>query len=308
MNFEENIEEIITEELGVSEEVKNETSKVINSIANDIVKTIKENNYTPGRLFLTLNRTFVLFGEKIVFGCRCYLYCDSYEIENFKTKKIKEAIFHEGKNPSENWIEINAAFNFETERVEIDYGSVQHEIHHFYQYLKKEKNILKEPFWGTYQRSVARKRNPRHKTDIIVGSILYYATNIERDAIINNFYMVVVRSKPELEMENLKADNHYKDIKFIQNWIDSGGLDPKNKELVNTVSEYNISFQHFCNIARAVVKIYTRNIGRAIIKARQDKEKAGDKQLTFSSDYGHTIEDTMTMLENGTIEKPLLIY
>lgn len=257
----EEIKQYINEELGVNDSVASEAGRIWKAISEKVKSNPPISDALIGYEWATIKTR----GKEIEIPV-------VYRVVPFQTMAdYKRASSWGGMNSSYNQatksIYLNSGY-IVSEKKLISSLNLQHELHHAFQHasgirpnLVRDENIYRIATASLASMSLI----PR-----AVAFVFYYYEKAETDANINNIYAAVLQAKsPEEEEKTLKSTVVYRNIKYL-NDNKKDFLSDKRTEL--ELKKYKVSPGQFKKIYDEVLKSYYRNFGRAIVKARQDRD------------------------------------
>lgn len=285
----EDINKVLTEELGIADEVRNATDMIYNRIVKEYKnKKYKEDNliddgvgqkygnFIVNNIFgNTLTVEYYIFNFKDSFYRNKYIkkngsnYLDSFSNIKFLKNKNKPLI--------NLIIVVLESLSGKIISTEYSKDSIQHELEHIYQQSKMGKE-----FGGTdlyQQASVDLNSNDEYHHS--VGIIAYMSFQNEIEGFANGLY-AFVREKMKTYPVNLnkifqqspayqKLQQVYKAIDFINQHMNDEAM----TEVFDNYALYKITKTNINTIADQTVKEMVRRFGKVLIKARKDALKYG---------------------------------
>lgn len=263
---------ILNEELSISNDVNNITTKIKSAVSNDYKKNKDDlTKYKPidkklddvfyNELDINYNNIII----KVV-----YYVLNTSEEKTFRYYKGKYAsksrntefhltLFLTGYNGVINW-KLNSM-------------SLQHEVEHLYQLYKKKKPLLSSDKMKDYN-NIEFLMDSDDFYDNIVGFTYYYYFKIERNANINGLYRKIMDANEDGvfvdPMEIIKDSLYYQNVQFIKKTIqDSTKLPLIEKSLL----KINKSLKSYLRVANRMIDEYTKAFGRLLYKTKKDIEK-----------------------------------
>lgn len=250
------IKQIMYEEMGVSDTVTRNTKNIISQIVKDS-KQYPYSNFKQG--------TFI------------YITTD-----NFNIKVNYDLYYCEDNNHVPNIVETGYSlwdgkiFTLNTTIVYIksenkykDYrGTTQHEMDHIYKMYKSKKHLISKP---TSQQLyyIADKFKYQDFPHKLVGYVIYYNNNFEKDAFINSIYKTIMDNNdidPYITIQNSRT---YQNIQAIKNYVlDSNEYEKEITDIC--INELHKSYKWFYNITKKVVNNYIYKMGRLLVKVNKD--------------------------------------
>lgn len=281
--------QIINEELGISNDVKQLVVKIKSSIGDNFSK-----NYKNKSRFYGLNSNFpykVFHGDlnvkwkDIVINVIYYVVNDSdenvvsYYLRRFKStsniEKYELTFYLVGHGDRILWEKHNS--------------TIQHEIEHLFQLYKKGKPLLNTKQNQQYQAFVQLM----HSSDFIeriIGYTYYYYARVEKNALINGIYGDVmgknINGHVLNPLEEIKNTAVYKNINAIKQVIENRN---QHERIVRALKPFNKTIDSYLKIANRVVSEYTKAFGRLLYLLKKDIAETNENLLINLSD--ETIEN-----------------
>lgn len=263
------IKSVINEELGISDIVKEETIKLTNEIIKHLTGIIWViDDYAIKHK--TNNFNFKIFEKDILI---------KFDLINFRTvdnvtKLIENYDITSGYNKHKNIL----YFTFIMYDGMIDKrtfnDSIQHELTHIYQSLKRGNFILSDKNSNLYDKIVElSKINNLTKNQKNIVKALYLTFKIEQEAFVNGFYSYLINNQDEqlsLIISQSDAFKYLKLLEFIKNNLNDQGL---NNDIGKILIELNKTKNWFEQIINKSHNELLHKIGRTIIKFNKDTSK-----------------------------------
>ena len=206
------IKSVINEELGISDIVKEETIKLTNEIIKHLTGTIWViDDYAIKHK--TNNFNFKIFEKDILI---------KFDLINFRTvdnvtKLIENYDITSGYNKHKNIL----YFTFIMYDGMIDKrtfnDSIQHELTHIYQSLKRGNFILSDKNSNLYDKIVElSKINNLTKNQKNIVKALYLTFKIEQEAFVNGFYSYLINNQDEQLSLIISQSDAFKYLKLLE--------------------------------------------------------------------------------------------
>lgn len=273
------IKEILKEELGISNKVSLLTLKIKEMINNDFGR-IKNNSfyYKTKTLIKNINIMVVenvlsLPFDDVDINVIYYVAMPNNETElKLFLKKYKP----ECNNDLDNltiYLPLTLSNN-----LKIDWkgktASLQHEAHHLFQIIKRNKPILDADEMVEYNK-FCDLANSQNENDRYIGFVFYYAIKAEKEAFANSLYRTIMDLNKESYINNpidiLEEYPTYKNIKQIKSFLSLISKDEyRFNELKIRLDDLNINLDYFFKIANKVIESYIKSFGRIVCKAKND--------------------------------------
>lgn len=187
------LKKVITEVLSVANEVLSETDYVVNQI-KDLLKNNNSMILWHGREF-TWDGDIIIFSEKYQTHIEIYNYPDGV----MPNREFGASISYNNKIFNLSFFEIDGEIDERTFS-----GSIQHEIEHVYQRIKKGKDLLNDKhqtFYSLIQKNISSLDNNGY--DRKFALIGYMSNECEQDAYANELYSFVKNQKWTSKREEL---------------------------------------------------------------------------------------------------------
>ena len=270
------LKRILKEEQGISNKVSLFVLKLKNKISTDFGKNkYNESLYkilplVPNKTITVINNSFDdLFENEII----------TIEYNVGLPKTNQEMVLYKKKYQSEMKMAGKKIILYLTlnENNKINWklhlSSLQHEVHHLFQTIKKGKPLIDVADMGDYNfyQNLLKSEDESEK---IIGYTLYYAIKAEKEAFSNGLYREIMEQNKETyntsPIKILQSNTTYKNIKYIDFYINNN---KKINSLKSKLLELNIDFNSYINIAFNVVENYIKSFSRIVYKAKQDLSK-----------------------------------
>lgn len=263
------LEDIIKEELGIADEVSRVTDRIIKEIDTRAKAAwkLELNNAYPDPLIQDSFETTV-FGKEITVFFNAYFYKTKEELRRW-WNTLTSGGSYDYKN---GVLTIPIGYSVASLKHEYNVDSLQHEMEHAYQNIKRGKPFFTSKEENGFYHKVLRNLYSPYLTSC-VSHVLYYSYKFERDAFINATYRFLMLHQGEDELTAIKEFVHYENIRIIEQLLEIIKTDKKTAEELEQICKetYNISLKRFINLANWVVKEYLSRMGKVIIKCREDK-------------------------------------
>lgn len=255
------IKKIVSEELGLSELVKETSQNLISAIIRNNKKN-KLSETGDGKFLYTL------FGKQVHILYHMYYVKNNEDLEALKIKS--PGAYYENENTLETTIVY-----VKDKNIYFDYaGTTRHELKHLYQAIKKKKPLLFGKNENVYQKAGVL-RNSEDFFEQIVGYTIYYANKFERDAIVSTWYSLIDSNTTKDSYEVIKDTPIYRNIKIIYDFLNN--LTANSQQVIENVCQKNFGkhFGWWKNIASRVCSDYVNKIGKIIAKIEKDRNQEG---------------------------------
>lgn len=262
--FDKELHLIINEELGINNEVVEESNKFINLITNSIKNT--PTSYKQGGVFKKEGQEKILLFNKVnVTILWTYYNFKDYEIYNTYNSMINA---------------LNGISNLNNFRITIFAISgniisntlndtVFHELEHLFQQIKSNALLSDDDFY----KLVARNLNNKNEAINIASKILYISFKKEQEAFANGFYGFLTKNKPNpYEMDDiLKYTDIYSHVVHLRKHYNTliNTNDELFEELVQNVYP-TLTKNKLLKICKYSIKSLLHKIGRTIAKYNKD--------------------------------------
>ena len=263
--------DILKEELSISNDVNNITSKIKSIISNDYKQN--KDNYSKYKT-IDNNLDFVFFNEIVV----------KYNDININilyhvliTNDEKTFNYYKVKYPSKsstygfNLILFITAYNGYI-NWKNNSMSLQHEVEHLYQSYKMKKPILSDDKMKEYT-IIDTLTNSNNFYDKVIGFTYYYYFKAEKNAIINGLYREIMDANQFALFEDplniIKNSPYYNNINLIKSVINNNDKLP----LIDlSLSKINKTLKSYLRVANRMIDEYTKAFGRLLYKSKKDIE------------------------------------
>ena len=273
------INEILKEELGISNKVSLLTLRIKELINNDFGKIKTDINFFKTKPLLNGKNIKVIENELITpfEGLDIYIHYyvaipnNTMELNLFIKSYTPECDNNLEKPTIHIPLVPNNLFKIEWNN---KISAIQHEVHHMFQIIKRGKPILNHDEMVEYNKfcDLAISDN---NVDKYIGFVFYYAIRAEKEAFANSLYRNIMELNKESYIVNpidvLKDYSTYKMINNIKNMLIT--IKKDNNKLItleNRLNELSINLDYFIKIANNVVNSYIKSFGRVICKAKED--------------------------------------
>ena len=263
--------DILKEELSISNDVNNITSKIKSIISNDYKQN--KDNYSKYKT-IDNNLDFVFFNEIVV----------KYNDININilyhvliTNDEKTFNYYKVKYPSKsstygfNLILFITAYNGYI-NWKNNSMSLQHEVEHLYQSYKMKKPILSDDKMKEYT-IIDTLTNSNNFYDKVIGFTYYYYFKVEKNAIINGLYREIMDANQFALFEDplniIKNSPYYNNINLIKSVINNNDKLPL---IVLSLSKINKTLKSYLRVANRMIDEYTKAFGRLLYKSKKDIE------------------------------------
>lgn len=251
---------VLSEEMTISNVVVSATKELMAAIIRDSKKYEWENSAKKGN-FDTYVRAFAnnkvsvsyhIFGVKSILDYKPVEFCWAKEREDGTFELFAILVYTED---SKRYIDYK--------------GLMQHEVEHLYQMIMSPKTLItNKASYEMYQTATSLL----HSTDRfekLVGMVVYYNNNFERDAYANSVYRDIMNNSNQSAFLTLQKNQHYQNINRIKEvMLDTNDFDEQLTHAVET--KFGKSLNWLKRTARSVVKTYINKFGKAMAKAQKD--------------------------------------
>ena len=264
------INDIIVENLSIS----NELSRAAYDVVKEIEKDIKNVNPTITDIKgATFKRNTVNVNIEVIKQVVKITYC----YYNFMTEKLKNQEMHKiifRDKVDENSITttiISVAGNIGTNSL---HDSIYHELEHIYQLQKRGKNFITNQDSIYYHVHDLIHKLPIHSYGYMIATCLYLSETFEQDAYVNGMYGAVMnRIKNFWDInKEFKNTNAYQGLKKFEQYLE---VLKQNKEQVDKTLgryfyEYNISYDDMIPYFENRLKRFKTKVGKVLMKMQED--------------------------------------
>ena len=276
------IDYIILEELGISNDVIALTAKIKSTIGKDYAKCENTGDKFLVKLRLLPNDEVIVLKrkKKVKFFDKTitviyYVIDDTRHKNSAINSYFQRYLSH--FNIVTNELKLFLAGDGKKISWKRSDSTLQHEVEHWYQQYRKGDALLNAKHMKKYNfaQNLIKDKNPI-KRDI--GLVYYYAEDIERAAIMNGLYALIMSRNAESMIEKpedvLKEYPHYKNIAAIRDDIYGLEKNAKRKQLIiDALADINKTYDSFIKLANKTVDQYIKGFGRTICKAKKDLDE-----------------------------------
>lgn len=272
------IKQVVNEELGISQEVKEHVDNIFKLIINDAKSKVKY----PG---LLISYPYVKTG-KLIYNIQYFRLLEITVYYKILYLKDLQEFNNTDYVAGEQWVDENhlilqtTIIYDKSKNKYIDYeGSLQHEFEHVFQEIKSGKQILSNQTSKKIYTTAVTLIDSGKKFESLVGYVVYYANRFERDAFVNDTYKIIMGNESENPYSVLKNTITYKNIKAIKYAV----IDNDNRQKIEPIvkSYFNKSYNWFYNMAVKTVKEYTNKMGKMMVKVINDIAAENEKKGTL---------------------------
>lgn len=253
------IRSAINEELGISKIVNAATKEIFDTIVSDSEQDDWFGDRKKGDFDIQV-RAFGNVNINVVY--------DVYRVQSVGefTKPVKPY-----STPSSNGFTLKTFLLYvKGTKQYIDYkGGMQHEVEHIYQMLRKHKHLLTEPTSINMYNAAKAMKSSENALIRLVGYVIYYNNDFERDAYINAIYRDVMNNPKQDVYETLRQNPVYKKLDVIKRCIlDSNAWDSQIDAI--TQAYFGKSVEWLRKMTERMLKTYMNKIGKVLAKGQKD--------------------------------------
>lgn len=284
----ESIKGAINEELGISDEVTEALHTIIEELKNDYKRSFAVPTHIRGvkRRFGAFEVN--VFGEKLIVNWECYDYQNLDRLDDYPINTFGHYIKKSDKQSQQALIikllSLSGKLNYHSM-----YETIRHELHHFYEDVKRGFKRLPKMDLYNYATRLLHKY-PEYDIRHMIGEILYISFDFEQRAFYNGTYEFLKSNIDVAYNFNLKIQQTpmFSHLLYLNTCIDElksiGEENWTENELTWDVADilkcdYKITYNKLLKMARKTVKDLSLGIGKAIIKAKDDYN--GEYYVTF---------------------------
>ena len=201
------IKQIMYEEMGVSDTVIRNTKILISQIVKDS-KQYSYANFKQGNFIYTTTDNFNIKVNYDLYYCKDNNHVPNivetgYSLWNGKIFTLNTTIVY-----------------IKSENKYKDYrGTTQHEMDHIYKMYNSKKHLLSKPTSKQLYNTADRFKSSKDFPHKLIGYVIYYNNNFERDAFINSIYKTIMDNNdidPYITIQNSRT---YQNIQAIKEYI-----------------------------------------------------------------------------------------
>lgn len=282
----ESIKDAINEELGIADEVTAALYTIQEKLKEDYKQSFSVSTGIDG-----ITRRFGgfdvnVFGEELKVSWNCYNYQNFELLQQHPMNTLGQYIKKTYDSPPELRIiilSLQGNINYS-----ITYDILRHELHHFYEDVKRGFKPLRKRELYKYARQL--HKYPKNDIRNMVGSIIYMSFKHEQTAFYNGAYEYLMTNTDVACNFRMKIQDTpmFGNLQHLYKCIDAlesiGEENWKNgyhtREMADKLKYYyNITYNKLLKIGRRAVKEIVAKLGRAVIKAQDDYE--GEQYITF---------------------------
>lgn len=251
------VAECVNESLGIADDVKNITSKIISELKNQI-RNVDYKKYYEGLSVGILKQDF----QEVNLNALILKTNEKELITKFRT----EFNFKYVANYSQSTNTITVIVEFLNGYIDFNKltGYIQHEVEHFYEFLKQGYSTNNDLY-----KKAKSLRKSSDKLERNIGQLIYYTNNHEINAFENEAYgYCFEKSKSEnydFFRDLIQETNLFKSIKLIDNcWNVISSSDDE------TLKSIGFSKERLQNLYISGRKSIVRKVGLVITKLEED--------------------------------------
>lgn len=273
------INDILNEELSISNDVNDLTIKIKNLISNDYARNIGyERCYTI--LYKGFNRE-VFSNEITINYANKSIIVVYYVLEDASQEITKQynSLFNSTSNNRILRLELYLTSHNNKINWKKNSKDLQHEVEHLFQLIKKGKDLLSDKQFSEYNKLKSLTTYDDYY-DQIIGYTYYYYNKAERNAIINGLYREIIDLNTDGlvtdPLEIIKKSPYYHNIQIIKNTIENH---KNHEQLENKLKNINKTLKQYLRIANIVIDEYSKAFGRLLYKVKKDIESVNEDLL-----------------------------
>ena len=272
------INNLIVENLSISNELSKSAYKVIDEIEKDIKITRAQLINIKGVTYKTNTVSINIEAIKQVVNITYYYY-------NFMTEILKRQGI--GRIKSQNQVDensititiISVANKIDTNTL---HDSIYHELEHMYQLSKRGKSFIENRNDIYYHAHDLMHSLQPNTLGYMIAACLYLSETFEQDAYVNGMYGAVMNRVKNFWdiMKEFKNTSAYNGIKSFEQYLNL--IKTYRDETIQTLNtyfyEYNISYDDMIKYFEDRLKRFETKIGKVITKMQEDyKEQHEDR-------------------------------
>lgn len=277
---EDDINNIIKEELGIADEVKDLTSKILN-IIKDKIKITKSVVFDNGAGRKSGDFTIDAFGKKLTVFFTNYNFKDKTYYDKCIEKKGESFLdstsnhYYLKSKLIYNAISINIVSISGYFKDSIVAQDIQHELEHIFQQTKMGSSFNNEDFYNL----VKSKLYSSNKFEHNVALILYMSFKSEIEGFANGLYAYIQKHEhaPNINTYFYESDAYEKleQVNISLNFIKENITNPDLKIVLEKYNRFGIYVKNIISIAEKTIHEMNYRFGRAFLKARNDLMNEG---------------------------------
>lgn len=251
------IKEMMYEEMGISDTVTRETKNIISQIIKDSKQypfsSIKQGNF----IYTTIDNYNI------------NIYYKLYYCEDDKHTPISKTTGYsqwDGKIFTLN----TTIIYIKSENKYKDYrGTTQHEMDHIYKMIRSRKHLLNKLTSLNLYDIADRFKSSKDLPHKLIGYVIYYNNNFEKDAFINSLYKIIMDNRDIDPYTTIQNSITYENIQVFKDAILNSN-EFKNEITEICINELHKSYKWFYNMTKKVVDNYIYKMGRLLVKVNKD--------------------------------------
>lgn len=258
-------EKILQEELGIADDVINETNRIFNLVLEDLKTSVK----TKNKMNITIQKGSF---KTIVFNANINV---NYTYRNVPTKelfdKIDNTSFSDGWSIyfSDKHIMCTIQFygisgNINKQMLK---STIQHELEHIYEQKNRKKMFSDNEYYSQIKTLMDSSDENKYK----IGRLLYSCIESEQNGFSNALYAYLMDI---MDKEYSNEDLYESPIWKIYTETKQIFEELKNNIEMRLIAKNLLGDLYFLKIEKAINN-FIRKIGKVVIKVKQDKIKLG---------------------------------
>lgn len=254
---EEQFKRLISEELGISMDVKDEAEKLFKVIVDDVAKHMPD--FNKERFFSTYTGSFTydFLGIELSCGYNAINYYEKFYAESYKADSLGSS-YYVGRNLFLFNITVPCISGRVVKSDVMD--TIQHELEHIYQ-----QSLMKKRFGDT--EAYYRIRTNMESQDPFksrVARLAYGCMEGEQEGHVNGMYAYIIAATFEFDMVLFRSTSCYKLYRDMCETFEELSDDERFED---EIRQYGLTK----NKIKKSLKTFARRIARTAAKAKRDK-------------------------------------
>lgn len=267
----EQLNNLITEEMGIADEVNDVSNRIIEFVKANFNRNIKfaeeiRKNVYGFKGSTTIPELFSLGRFKVVYG--------AFDFRGGKSVDIKTSAELSLKKHTISLIITSVDGKIDNSSL---YGAVYHEVEHAYQSSMSENGLMKnnELYYKALELSKGLRGDNRFKD---ICSTIYASTNEEMDAFSNSLYGEIMSSKLYDDYRViLETSMAYKILKRMRNCRDDVYKNINNPVYIEILSKLGLKPNNYVNLMDRTIRNFSKKIGKVLAKGQKDRIELAKK-------------------------------
>lgn len=268
-NFILEIKQVIKEELSISNDVIYITNNLCDIIEKRLKNCDKSYDNTYNCNFANGDFIYKILDYDFSINYTCYYCSNNQQIKSLsENNKIFATSSFTDKNITINFIIIQGQIEEKS-----FYDSMQHEVEHMYQSIKKGELLIDDENDFRYKKiKYILANGTRNRFEYSIAICLYLSRSIEQDGFVNGLYNLLMKGNLQTIDEYLKQSDAYAYLYTLKLTIN----DLKNEnddDFYLALKNFSLTKETLFQIAEKGFKRFQIKIGKIYTRARNDMIK-----------------------------------